>query len=283
MYTLGSTLTGGGTVPDPGVSYSNLFWTNTSDRLNGPQGRALPPQQSVTVSTDTSTFLYMPGMRVLGAHVEFAVGLSTTRDSFLLRDPLTVGSSLSGGGAGLTNTQVVPLNLGWRFDRADLQTGYSFYAPTGRFVPGAHDNTSSGFWSHSWQSGVTLYLTNSRATQVSVYDAYLWNTTQEGTGVHAGQNDSVDYSLSQTLALTQDGSWSLQIGAAGYGQWQITENRGQSPIREALKYRVNGGGVTVSVTSPFKGLFVAGAALVEYEARNTYQGRTLTLAGGLHF
>jgi hypothetical protein len=43
---------------------------------------------------------------------------------------------------------------------------------------------------------------------------------------------------------------------------------------------VNGGGFTVNLTSPFRGLFLAASLLGEYGARNTYQGRTLTLTGG---
>ena len=279
MYSPGATLTDGGSLPDPGVAISDQFWSNTSSSLKGPQGNPLALQDSVTVSSNTVTVAYVPKSTLLGAHLEFAVGFSTTKDSFVLRDPLLGGSGLSGGGAGLTNTNVEPIDLGWQFRRLDVQTGYSFYAPTGRYVAGASGNTSSGFWTHSWQSGVTWYLTENKATQVSVYDVYLWNGVQEGTGIRAGQNDSIDYSLSQTFAFA-DARWTLQVGAAGYGQWQTTENRGQLPIREALKYRVNGAGVTISFTSPFKGLFVAGSALAEYGARNTYQGRTFTLTGG---
>jgi hypothetical protein len=282
MYGPGSALTDGGTLPDPGFAFSDQFWSNTSSSLKGSQGNPLPLQNSVTVSSNTVTLTYVPQRTMLGAHVEFSISFSTTTDSFLLRDPLPGGPSLTGGGAGLTNTNVQPFTLGWQFDRIDVQTGYSFYAPTGRYVPGASDNTSSGFWTHSWQSGVTWYLNESRRTQVSAYNAYLWNTVQEGTGIHAGQNDSIDYSVSQTIAFTADARWSLQAGAAGYGQWQTTENGGQLPIREALKYRVNGAGITLTLTSPFRGFFVAGSALWEYRARNTYEGRTVTLTGGFN-
>src|SRR5262249_8747786 len=154
-----------------------------------------PLQDSVTVSSNTVTLTYVPQRTMLGAHLEFSIGFSTTTDSFVLRDPLLGGPGLSGGGAGLTNTNVEPFNLAWQFDRLDVQTGYSFYAPTGRYTAGATDNTSSGFWTHSWQSGITWYVTKNKATQVSAYNAYLWNTVQEGTGIRAGQNDSIDYSI----------------------------------------------------------------------------------------
>jgi hypothetical protein len=183
----------------------------------------------------------------------------------------------------LANANVLPLNLGWHIPRIDVQTGYSFYAPAGHFAPGAPDNTSTGFWTHSWQSGVTWYVTKNKNTQVSAYDVYLWNTVQEGTGIRAGQNNSVDYSLSQKIALTADARWSVQAGAAGYGQWQTTENRGQPLARASLKYRVYAGGGTFTITTPFKSLFATGSLLREYGARNTLEGRTMTFSGGFSF
>jgi hypothetical protein len=43
------------------------------------------------------------------------------------------GASLSGGGSGFADTYVQPLNLGWHLKRADVNVGYAFNAPTGRF------------------------------------------------------------------------------------------------------------------------------------------------------
>ena len=112
---------------------------------------------------------------------------------------------------------------------------------------------------------------------------YAWNTTQQGTGIHPGQNDSLDYSLSQTLSLSENGKWSLLAGTAGYGQWQTTRNGGQNPIREALEYGVDAAGFALNLSSPFKGFFVGTSVLWEYAARNTFQGRTMTVTGGLQF
>lgn len=282
-YSPASTLTSGGTLPDPGYSFSDLFWSNSSNTLKDPHGNPLPLQAAVTVSNNTATFGYVPRLTVLRAHLEFVVALQSMTGSFVLRDPVPGGIDLKGGGSGLANANVLPLTLGWHTARLDVQTGYGFYAPAGGFVPGALNNTSSGFWTHSWQSGATLYPTKNKTTQISVYNVYLWNTVQEGTGVRPGQNDSIDYSLSQKILLTADSRWSVQVGAAGYGQWQTTENRGQIPARESLKYRVYAGGGTFTVTSPFKSLFASGNLLWEYGARNTVQGRTAALSAGFSF
>jgi hypothetical protein len=282
VYSPGSTLTGGGTVPDPGFSYFNQIWYNSASRLMGPQGKALPVQGSVAVLSDSNAVVYVPKFKFLAAHLEFMVVVAFAQGNFAARGPLG-GPGVSGGGAGLTNTNFVPFDLGWHLKWADIQTGYSVYAPTGRFVPGASNNVSSGFWTNAWQTGATIFLNKSQATQASVFNTYAWNTVQQGTGIHPGQNDSVDYSLSQLFLLGKDGKWSFQVGAAGYGQWQTTNNGGQNPIREALRYEVQAAGITISFSSPFKGLYAGASAQWEYGARNTYEGRTTTITAGFNF
>jgi len=277
MYAPGATLSGGGTVPDPGFSISDQYWINTAGELHGPHGRALPIQGTNTVSSNTITFGYVPRAVPLGAHIDFAVGLATTNNSFVLIDPLPGGSNQAGAGRGLTNTYVAPLILGWHFDRLDVQTGYGIYVPTGRYLAGASNNTSSGFWTQQWQTGATIRFM--KTMEISIFNAYLWNSPQLDTGVRAGQNDSIDYSLSRTFSF-RHGGWPLQVGLAGYSQWQVTRNRGQNPIRESLKYRVDAAGFTFTLATPFKGVFVAGSALWEYGATNTYQGRTMTIGTG---
>ncbi len=220
-------------MPDPGLSYSNQFWYGFSDDLKGAHGNTLPIQNSVTVLIDNNTLVYVPKFKFLAANLEFSLDIAVSNGRFVAHDPFSVETASAETGAGLTNTGIVPLQLGWHFKRADVQTGYSVSIPTGRFVPGASNNISSGFWTNSWQGGTTLYLTKSKNTQISVFNSYAWNTTQKGTGVHPGQNDSIDYSISHIFSLDKNGRWSLQFGPGGYGQWQTTRNQGQNPGREA--------------------------------------------------
>jgi hypothetical protein len=283
LYSSGSTLTDGGTLSDPGFSFENQFWYNSASQLKGPHGNSLPIQGSVSSLYDSSSLIYVPKFKLLHANLEFSVDISVTKGSYAVRDPLLVGPGISANDAGLTNTSFVPFDLGWHFKWIDLQTGYSVSAPTGRYVPGASNNLSTGFWTNSWQSGATIYLSKSKATQLSVFDSYAWNATQQGTGIRPGQNNSVDYSVSQTFILSKNGEWALLLGAAGYGQWQTTKNTGQSPEREALKYGVDAGGFTVVLSAPFKALQVGASVLWEYAARNTYQGRTFVLTAGFDF
>jgi hypothetical protein len=279
-YSPGSTLTGGGTVPDPGFSYNNQFWYGSSSQLKGPTGNSVPIDGSVTFKIDNNSVLYVPKFKFLGANLEFSEDTAFSSGSLAARDPFTAGSAVSISAFGLTNTTLVPFDLGWHLKWADLQTGYSVSIPTGRYVAGASNNVSTGYWTNFWQSGATVYLSRSKATQASIFSAYAWNTTQRGTVVHPGQNESVDYSLTQTISLAKGDKWPLQVGAAGYGQWQTTKATGQSPSREEFRYRVNGAGITLNLTAPFKGLQFGTSAMSEYGARSTFQGHTIVFSAG---
>jgi hypothetical protein len=282
-YSPGPILIEGGTIPDPGFSFSNQLWTNSSSRLMGPRGNPLAIRGSVSVWIDNNSVVYVPTFKLLGAQLEFVVDISVANGRFAARDSLNIGPGISGSGAGLTNTTLVPFDLGWHLKWVDIQTGYSIYAPTGRFVAGSSNNVSSGFWTNGWQTGATIYLTGSKSVQLSVFNYYAWNSVQQGTGVHPGQNDSIDYSLSRTFSISKGGKWTLLIGPAGYGQWQTNNNGGQNPIRAALKYGVDAVGVTLNISSPFKRLSIGSSTLWEYGARNTYEGQTMTITAGFNF
>ena len=51
-------------------------------------------------------------------------------------------------GAGLTDSVVSPITLGWHFPRADAITSDTIFVPTGRYTDGATDNTGFGMWDY---------------------------------------------------------------------------------------------------------------------------------------
>ena len=281
-YSPGSTLSNGGTVPDPGFSYSNQIWYNSSDRLYGPKGKLVPFHGQLSALTDNNTVVYVPKLHFLGAKMQFLIDIAISDGRFDTRNPLE-GDHVIKGAVGISNTSFVPFDLGWNLKWLDFQAGVSIYAPTGRYRPHAADNLSSGFWTAGPQVGATIYLSKSKLTQASVFTYYGFNRIQHDTDIHPGANASVDYALSHTFQLTSDGKWSLLAGPAGYGQWQTTNKGGVRKDSARLLYGVDGVGFTTNLTTPYKGLYAGFSALFEYDARNTYEGRTNVISAGLNF
>lgn len=293
VYSPGSNLSGAGAVPDPGFSYSNQFWYNTADRLYAPDGKARPDNDNFFALIDNNSFVLVPKSKLWGAKLELMVDVAISKGSFAAIDPLEknpppagsiaplVPASVGVSAAGFTNINVVPFDLGWSFKRLDLQVGSSIYAFSGRYTPHARENLSSGCWTFGPQVGATIYLTKNKSNQASVYNYYAWNTREGRTLITPGQNESVDYSLSHTFTFGKEAKWALLAGPAGYGQWQITAN--QRPDSHGLKYTIQAGGFTVNVSTPYKGVYFGTSQLWEYDAHDTYEGRTRIITGGVNF
>jgi len=278
-YSPGSTLSGAGTLPGTGWSYSNQLWYNSADRLYGPNGKALPDRDNFFALTDNNTFVFVPNAKLWGAKLEFMVDIAISTSRFdsihpLKRDRATVGAT------GISNTSFLPFDLGWSFKRVDLQAGLSVYANTGRYQPNAADNLASGYWTLGPQVGATVYLNQSKSNQVSVYSYYAWNTHEARTNITPGQNESLDYSLTHTFSFGKGEKWSLLAGPAGYGQWQTTANGGPGPD---LRYTIDGVGFTMNLSTPYKGFYIGTSHLWEYAAHDTYEGRTSVITGGVNF
>ncbi len=65
-------------------------------------------------------------------------------------------------GAGLTDSVITPISLGWHHKRADVTTGFSMFVPTGKYTDGADDNTGLGMWGFEPSVGATVYFDEKR-------------------------------------------------------------------------------------------------------------------------
>src|SRR3979490_1343121 len=100
------------------------------------------------------------------------------------------GTSLSsgGGGSGFADMYVQPVNLGWHLKHADVDVGYAFTAPTGRYTAGAGNNVGSGYWDNSnITSGTTFYITKNKATTANLATDWEVHGQRQTTSTPAGQ------------------------------------------------------------------------------------------------
>jgi hypothetical protein len=155
-------------------------------------------------------------------------------------------------------------------------------APTGRFEPNATDNTGSGYWGNLLTAGQTFYVTASKGTAVSAYEAYEFHGTQKDTDVHPGQTFDIDYSVTQMLPLTHDKHTLLQVGLVGYGQYQTTDTT-RPLITDPTHYQVNALGATAGVVLPERKVSVNVKYFKEFSNEATVQGHSLQIGAGVTF
>jgi hypothetical protein len=277
VYTPGFNATNSGVMPEPGLTYANTFMDYSFNEARCTVCGELTPDVAVLV--DVNVFMWVSKKKILGGNYALVAGLPFTNSSLSL-----AGLSPIGGGGGFADSFYQPATLGWHLKRADIMVAYAFFAPTGRFTPGASNNTGSGHWTNAPTAGETFYLTKNKGTAFSAYQMYEFHTTQEGTNIHPGQTLDLDYSLTQIIPLQKDMHTLLQVGVVGYGQWQTSNNSGPDvDPQHPGHYRVNGIGGAANVILPVRKVSVGFKLLKEFSNSYTVQGYSLQITGGITF
>ena len=280
VYPVGMSATNSGITPEAGISYSNLFIFFSRDEEKGAHGEILATGQN-SIMMDMNSFVWVSKkeMDFMGGAVLSASATLPIANNSLTSD---INGALSGGG-GFADSYYQPLILGWRKQRVAIRAIYGFLAPTGRFNAGANTNVGSGYWTSVVSSGQTIYLNSSKATALSAFQMYEFHGTQQGTMVHPGQTFNLDYSLTHTVNLQR--GLRLQLGLAGYGQWQTTDKYGPNITAEqsAARYKVNAVGFAANAILAEQKASVGVKYFHEFECRSTFQGYTLQISGTIRF
>lgn len=281
QYTPGINSTNSGVLPEPGITYANVFQLYSFDTLKGPDGEDLPVTADLSVFVDHNIFFWVSKKKILGAKFAMMADLPIANNSLSLAEIGTVG-----GGGGFADSYYQPLTLGWNLKHADIQAAYGFVAPTGRFTGGASDNVGTGYWGHAISSGQTFYLTKNRGTAISAFEQYEFHGTQRDTDIHPGQTLNIDYSLTQVIPLQKNMHTLLQVGLIGYGQYQTTDRSGPglNPVIEANRhYRVNALGAAANIILPVRKASLGFKWLKEFSNKSTVQGQTIQISGAITF
>src|SRR5215467_2617971 len=205
VYPLGMSATNSGVTPSPGFTYVNQLLIYSRNEFRGPNGE-VQATGNQSVIMDLNSIVWVSKKEVLGGARFSASATLPVANNSLSSD---VTGPISGGG-GFADSYYQPFILGWDKERLAIRAVYGFLAPTGSFKVGANDNVGSGYWTHAFSSGQTVYLTENRETSFSAFQMYEVHTKQEGTNIHPGQNLDLDYSLTHSVSLSKGSQ--LQFG-----------------------------------------------------------------------
>jgi hypothetical protein len=272
--------TNSGVTPEAGITYSNLFVFFSRDEEKDANGNVIATGQN-SIMMDLNSFVWVSKKEIslLGGAVFSASATLPIANNSLTS---AINGPLSGGG-GFADSFYQPFILGWRKKRVAVRAIYGFLAPTGKFSAGTNTNVGSGYWTSVVSSGQTVYLTENKNTSLSAFQMYEFHGTQEGTGIHPGQTFNLDYSVTHAFSL-QD-KLRLQLGLAGYEQWQTTDKHGPSitPEQAAAHYKVYALGPAANVMFPDRKASLGIKYFHEFDCKSTYQGYTLQISGAVTF
>jgi len=272
-----------GVVPDPGFTYMNMAMNYSASQLNDNHGNPLPSLTGTySFWVDENILMYVPNKKILGGDYAPYIDLNVANGSLVAAIQGT-NLSANGGGSGFADTFIVPVNFAWHFSRADFNVGYGFFAPTGRYTPGASDNIGSGYWGNSILSGTTFYITKDKGTSANVFGDWEAHGKKSGTNLTPGQAFTMEWGLGQALPLSKGNSDKLlQVGLVGYDQWQVSSNGGtigQTPASVIPYYSGHAVGGQANFILPPHGLNFFFKYYAELSAKARPQGRTIVFGG----
>lgn len=171
---------------------------------------------------------------------------------------------------GATDLFFQPLWLQWSSQHLDAVVAYGFYAPTGRFEPGALDNTGLGYWEHQVQTATAFHFDQKKTLSLVMVGTWELNQDIQGVDVHPGSRFTFNWAFSK---IWLEGM--LESALVGYDTWQMSANSGADvpAFRAGVIDEVHAAGLQLGI--PKLGLHLH--YLHEFRARARFQGQMLTL------
>lgn len=187
----------------------------------------------------------------------------------------------------LTDTYIVPVQLGWHNKRADFVFSYQIYLPTGKFDMGASDNSGLGMFMNEFSAGTTLFFNDKKTFHFSALASYEINGKKKDTDIKTGDLLSIEGGLGKTFYMMNTEKTApkeiLNAGLIYYLQYKVTNDQIPVPVFgtiETDKDRVGGIGAEINYFHIGCSTSAGFRWIAEVEAINRFQGNTffVTLA-----
>ena len=132
--------------PPGGYFVAPVFYLYSTDTIKDRDGRTLPFDATLNASFFGVGYLRVTTKKILGGLYSFQVLFPAGANNRIQGTEIDQNP-----GAGLTDSVIEPLSLGWHFTRADANAYYLLYVPTGRYTDGAQNNTGLGM-KNDWKA-----------------------------------------------------------------------------------------------------------------------------------
>ncbi len=297
-------------VPDPGFYFIGYNAFYSADRINDRSGdkvrdvRVRNPLTGATaeipVDVDVDLYAFAPTFVYISKWKPFGLkGLKVGGYVTPTFSDASLNASLGNDAFGIDADQdvsfgagdlfVQPFWLGYALPHWDFSFGYGVYTPVGRYgtrevtipVVGSQirvedvDNLGLGYWTHQIQGAAAWYPWESKGTAVTTGLTWEINQEKRDFDVTPGQRLTLNYGVSQYLPLLKDASLLLELGPAGYSQWQVSDDHGSgaSDLRDQI--HAIGGQLGLTYVPWSAALNVK--FLTEYYAEDRFQGNVISV------
>jgi len=262
-----------GSQPPPHVYViAPLFYVYNTDKVRDRNGDQLPIDASISTHAGAGGISVVTARKILGGFYGFQVLFPVWMNNRIQGTEINADP-----GAGLSDSAIAPISLGWHFKRADAIAGYSIFVPTGRYTNGANDNTGLGMWGHELSIGTTVYLDATRKYHAATLASFDFQSKKEDSETKVGNAMNLEGGVGVDFL-----GGGLTVGLNYYASFKLTDDEidGLPGILIRGKNRVFALGPEVQLALARRGV-VYGFLRANYQwetyARTTTQGSEFTL------
>ena len=262
-----------GSQAPPGVYFiAPLWYVYKTDEVKDRDGNRLPFAADLTSHVYGGGISVVTTKKLLGGFYGFQVVFPAGANNRIQGTEIDANP-----GAGLTDSVITPLSLGWHLKRADATAGYTIFAPTGRYSDGANNNTGLGMWGQEFSVGTTAYLTESRQWHAATLATFDFQSKKEDSDTKVGNVMNLEGGLGGDFL-----KGGLVAGLDYYASFKLTDDQIERfpdiLIRGKNKVFAVGPEVQLALA---KNNTLYGFLKVSYQwevyARTTTQGSALTI------
>jgi hypothetical protein len=207
-----------GRIAQPGVLLIDRLVFYEADELRDRNGNLIPIQGFELQALSNSTgFSYTT--RLPKDNLSLTVTAAVPVGRFTTNVPGRPEASFDR--FGLADIYIQPVQLGWRKDKFDLVGAYAIYLPTGISPLAGGKGVSAGQVTHQFSAGGSTYRSDRRSPFFSVLAGYELNLRKRNIDITRGDTIQVQGGVGVNRF-----NQTLELGLAGFGLWQVRDDRG---------------------------------------------------------
>jgi hypothetical protein len=187
----------------------------SADKVKDRNGETLPTNASLDGSFFGVGYSQVTHKKILGANYGFTVLFPAGANNRIQGTEIDANP-----GAGLTDSVLAPISLGWHFKRADAITSYTIFVPTGRYEDGASNNTGLGMWGHEIGVGTTVYLTEDRKFHAATLATFNFQSKKEDSETKVGNQMNLEGGMGGDFM-----HGGLTAGLVYYATFKLTDDQ----------------------------------------------------------
>jgi hypothetical protein len=207
-------LKAGSQPPPGGYVVLPLLYVYNTDTVNNRNGDKLPIDASLNSVFYGAGYSHVTTKKVLGGLYGF---------TFLF--PVGANNRIQGTeidanpGAGLTDSVVTPVSIGWHHPRVDTLAAFNIFLPTGRYNDGANNNTGMGMWGYEPVVATTVYLDANKKYHAATELSFDFQSKKEDSENKVGNQLNLEGGVGGDFL-----KGGLTVGLAYYAAFKTTDD-----------------------------------------------------------